>query len=72
MANLRGKWTVPGKPLPSSHLIVSTISGGDGLCAVRTRCGRTPSFGFGSPITDEPQSNVRVCERCSVLSNRDG
>lgn len=63
MANLRGKWTVPGSPLPSSHLI--SLGGNFGL---RTRCGLP--INEAPNATDEPRG--RTCENCLKWSRQDG
>ena len=66
---MRGRWTVPGYPYPSSHLIAGLFN---------ARCGRymPTSEQIAYPPerqpTDEPPARGKTCESCLRYSRRDG
>lgn len=63
---MRGKWTVPGDIWPSAHLVWRRT-----YWTFTTRCGRSTDI-QGSKLTPEPPATGKTCERCLVLSRRDG
>ena len=67
MANLVGTWTVPGKPLRSSHLLRR-----NGIGKLVTRCGIYWYAFDDEPTTPEPSGRGATCESCLRLSRRDG
>lgn len=78
MASLIGKWTTPGVPVPSSHL-VARFQPREWVVdrMLVTRCGRVfdnsafQGHAADEEYTDEPPANGKTCERCLVLSRRD-
>ena len=71
---MKGKWTVPGDPLPSSHLISASGDRLEGQVLIGFRCGRfgTTDSDVVYALTDDPPATGKTCETCLRLSRRDG
>lgn len=68
---MKGQWTVPGSPVPSSHLIALVLNEHAGMLALKMRCGLVRGPVSGVQGTDEVPATGKTCESCLRLSNRD-
>lgn len=71
MTSLRGKWTEPGFPFASSHLVIRD-EGGELRCGRHLEHHEMDESLVVACLTSEPPARGKTCERCLVLSRMDG